>query len=39
MPLEDVRHLILWQYDVRPDCADRFLKIYGPAGDWARYFP
>jgi heme-degrading monooxygenase HmoA len=38
MPLEDVRHLILWHYEVRPGCEDRFLKIYGPTGDWARLF-
>jgi hypothetical protein len=38
MPLEDVRHIILWQYEIRPGCQDRFLKIYGPRGDWARLF-
>jgi hypothetical protein len=38
MPLEDVCHLILWQYEVRPGGENRFLKIYGPIGDWARLF-
>jgi len=39
MRFEDVRHRILWQYEVRPGCEDRFRKIYGPTGDWARHCP
>jgi heme-degrading monooxygenase HmoA len=38
MRLEDVRHLIIWQYDVRPEQRERFERIYGPAGDWATLF-
>jgi len=30
--------LALWEYEVKPGCEERFEKVYGPAGDWARLF-
>jgi hypothetical protein len=30
--------LVLWEYEVKPGCEDRFEKLYGPAGDWAQLF-
>jgi heme-degrading monooxygenase HmoA len=30
--------LVLWEYEVKPGCEERFEKLYGPAGDWARLF-
>jgi heme-degrading monooxygenase HmoA len=28
--------LILWEYEVKPGSENRFEKVYGRAGDWAR---
>jgi heme-degrading monooxygenase HmoA len=28
----------LWEFDVKPGCEERFEKVYGPDGDWARLF-
>ncbi len=28
----------LWEYEVKPSCEERFEKVYGPEGDWARLF-
>lgn len=30
--------LALWGFEVKPDCEKRFLKAYGPEGDWAKLF-
>jgi hypothetical protein len=30
--------LVLWEFEVKPGCEQRFELIYGPAGDWARLF-
>jgi antibiotic biosynthesis monooxygenase len=30
--------LVLWEYEVKPGCEERFEKLYGPAGDWAQLF-
>lgn len=30
--------LVLWEFDVKPGYEDRFEKLYGPSGDWARLF-
>lgn len=30
--------LILWEYEVKPGCEERFQSVYGPQGDWARLF-
>ncbi len=28
----------LWEYEVKPGCEERFEKVYGPEGDWAKLF-
>ena len=28
----------LWELEVKPGCQERFQKVYGPGGDWARLF-
>jgi heme-degrading monooxygenase HmoA len=30
--------VILWEYEVKPGCEERFERVYGPDGDWARLF-
>jgi antibiotic biosynthesis monooxygenase len=30
--------LVLWEFDVKQGCAERFESVYGPDGDWARLF-
>jgi heme-degrading monooxygenase HmoA len=30
--------LILWEFEVKPGGEERFEKVYGPGGDWARLF-
>jgi hypothetical protein len=30
--------LALWEFEVKPGCKKRFLKVYGPEGDWAKLF-
>jgi hypothetical protein len=30
--------LALWEYEVKPGCEERFEKVYGPEGVWARLF-
>ena len=27
-----------WEFEVKPGCEKRFLKVYGPEGDWAKLF-
>lgn len=31
-------YLRVWTYEVPPDGVDRFVRAYGPDGDWARLF-
>ena len=28
----------LWEFEVKPGCEERFEKVYGRDGDWARLF-
>ena len=28
----------LWEFEVKPRCQERFQKVYGPGGDWAKLF-
>jgi hypothetical protein len=30
--------LVLWEFEVKPECEGRFQKVYGPGGDWAQLF-
>jgi heme-degrading monooxygenase HmoA len=30
--------LVLWEFEVKPGYENRFEKVYGPDGDWARLF-
>ena len=30
--------LALWEYEVKPRCEERFEKVHGAKGDWARGF-
>jgi hypothetical protein len=30
--------LVLWEFDVKQGCKERFESVYGPDGDWARLF-
>jgi heme-degrading monooxygenase HmoA len=30
--------LVLWEFDVKPGCDERFESVYGPDGDWAQLF-
>ena len=30
--------LVLWEFDVKPGCDERFESVYGPSGDWAQLF-
>jgi hypothetical protein len=30
--------LVLWEFDVKQGCEERFESVYGPEGDWARLF-
>ncbi len=30
--------LVLWEFEVKRGCEERFEKVYGPAGDWVRLF-
>jgi len=32
------RYLIIWEFRIRPGMAERFEKVYGSKGDWARFF-
>ena len=32
------RYLIIWEFRVRAGMEERFEKVYGPQGDWARFF-
>lgn len=30
--------VVLWEFDVKPGCENRFERIYGPTGQWAQLF-
>lgn len=30
--------LVLWEFEVKPSCEDRFQRIYSPGGDWDALF-
>jgi hypothetical protein len=30
--------LVLWEFEVKPGCEQRFEKVYGPGGDWDSLF-
>lgn len=30
--------VVLWEFEVKPGCEERFEKVYGPSGDWAALF-
>jgi heme-degrading monooxygenase HmoA len=30
--------VILWEFEVKPGCQERFERVYGPQGDWVRLF-
>ena len=30
--------LVLWEFEVKPSCEQRFERVYGPGGDWDRLF-
>ncbi|MBX9695325.1 MAG: antibiotic biosynthesis monooxygenase [Cyanobacteria bacterium] len=30
--------LVIWEFEVKPECAERFVSIYGYDGDWAQLF-
>jgi hypothetical protein len=31
-------YIVVWEYQVKPDCEAEFVAAYGPDGDWARLF-
>jgi hypothetical protein len=31
-------YIVVWEYQVRPECTAEFVAAYGPEGDWARLF-
>jgi len=31
-------YIVVWEFQVKPDCAAEFVAAYGPDGDWARLF-
>ena len=30
--------LVLWEFEVKPGCEERFQRVYGPGGDWDSLF-
>jgi heme-degrading monooxygenase HmoA len=30
--------VVLWEFEVKPGCEERFERVYGADGDWARLF-
>jgi hypothetical protein len=30
--------LVLWEFEVKPGCEQRFQQVYGPGGDWDSLF-
>lgn len=31
-------YVLIWEYEVRPECIEAFVAGYGPGGAWARFF-
>jgi hypothetical protein len=31
-------YIVVWEYQVKPECEAEFVSVYGPEGDWARLF-
>jgi hypothetical protein len=31
-------YIVVWEYQVKPECVAEFVSAYGPEGDWARLF-
>ena len=31
-------YIVVWEYQVKPECETEFVAAYGPDGDWARLF-
>ena len=36
--MADYKFVIIWRYQVKPGCEEKFEAAYGPVGDWARLF-
>lgn len=30
--------LVVWEFEVKPECEEQFVSVYGSDGDWARLF-
>jgi quinol monooxygenase YgiN len=30
--------VVLWEFEVKPGCEERFESVYGPQGGWAEFF-
>jgi hypothetical protein len=30
--------VVLWEFEVKPGCEERFETVYGPGGDWLPFF-
>ena len=30
--------LVVWEFEIKPECADRFRLVYGSDGDWVQLF-
>jgi quinol monooxygenase YgiN len=30
--------VVLWEFEVKPGCQERFERVYGPEGDWVSLF-
>jgi hypothetical protein len=30
--------LVLWEFEVKPECEERFERVYGTGGDWDSLF-
>jgi hypothetical protein len=30
--------LVLWEFEVKPECEERFERVYGTSGDWDSCF-
>lgn len=30
--------LVVWEFEIKPECADRFGSVYGADGDWVQLF-
>jgi heme-degrading monooxygenase HmoA len=36
--MPDYKFVIIWRFQVKPGCEEKFEAAYGPVGDWARLF-